>query len=566
LSEEQIRQLTVLITGGDLDADPLHQGGFWQEAIDHADELDAEATEHAELQMSSGSLNSSETTITVSNASRLAVGQFVRIDEERLEIVEIPTTGQVLIGDVGRTPDELLVSGSDGFEIGDLIRVGAELMEVTGIRADGDLEISLDASTGAGADVISVDNPAFFGQGYTVHAGSEQIEILSAVETGQVLAIATGRAQSTISVSGSAGFEVGMRIRMGEELLEVLSIEPATVTIERGSSDVDGNSTTAASHTSGASILKLVEEPAEDEEPEDPDTGQTLLGGLDANGTTITVSGTTGIGVGETYQIGNELVLVTVAEPAILSVARGVGGTERGEHSRRITIFEDNFLNVERGVLGTSAASQDAGTSLLFDVLEVERAVEDTTLENHTKNAEIFLGHVIVVERGAFDTEPAEHENDTLVLDFPPPPDAPATTGAVCGQNPPLIVDNGGDDGDELRGPPATEVGISLVEFDVIPSVTSAPAEQIDFNVVNDGTTVHNFRAVQTDLAPDNLPVDGQAVDESQFDDIEGFAGALRGGEGKIDNADLAAGSYVLFCNVPGHYSEGMFVGFEVTP
>ena len=216
-------------------------------------------------------------------------------------------------------------------------------------------------------------------------------------------------------------------------------------------------------------------------------------------------------------------------------------------------------------MLGTSAVFQDAGTSLFFDVLEVERAVEDTTLENHTKNAEIFLGHVIVVERGAFDTEPAEHENDTLVMDFPPPPDAPATTGATCGQNPPLIVENGGE-GDELRGPPATEVGISLVEFDVIPSVTSAPAEQIDFSVVNDGTTVHNFRVVQTDLAPEDLPLDGQTVDESAFDDIEGFAGALRGGEEKIDNADLAAGSYVLFCNVPTHYASGMFVGFEVTP
>ena len=28
---------------------------------------------------------------------------------------------------------------------------------------------------------------------------------------------------------------------------------------------------------------------------------------------------------------------------------------------------------------------------------------------------------------------------------------------------------------------------------------------------------------------------------------------------------DLEAGSYVLFCNVPGHYGAGMFTSFEVT-
>jgi uncharacterized cupredoxin-like copper-binding protein len=27
----------------------------------------------------------------------------------------------------------------------------------------------------------------------------------------------------------------------------------------------------------------------------------------------------------------------------------------------------------------------------------------------------------------------------------------------------------------------------------------------------------------------------------------------------------LEAGAYVLICNIPGHYQQGMFVGFEAT-
>ncbi|MCH7697486.1 MAG: hypothetical protein IH865_00920 [Chloroflexi bacterium] len=569
LSEEQVRQLAVLITGGDLGADPYQEGGFWEEAQDHADEIDAETTEHSTLQMPGGSLSSSETDITVSNAAPLAVDQFIRIDGERMRIVDIPTTGQRLIEEIGRTPDELFVTSSDGIEIGDIIRLGAELLEVSGIREDGDFDIALDASTGSGAAVISLDDPAFFSAGIVVRAGNEQIEIVGPVKTGQLLAIVIGRAQTTISVTGTAGIEVGMQIRMGEELLEVLSMEPATITIERGSPDLEGSSTTAATHTSNTQILELLEPLSDEEldegvELEDPDTGQTLIEALSANATTIVVSGIVGISAGQTYQIGNELVRVTETQPAVLRVERGVGGTDRGEHSRRVSIFEGNLLEVERGVLGTSAASHETGTSLFFDVLEVEREVGATTVEDHAKNSELFLGQVVIVERGVLGTDPEGHENGTLVLDHPAPPNAPTVTGATCGQNPPLVSG-------PVDGPVATprddaeQVGVSLVEFEVIADPIVATGEPIDFTVNNDGTTVHNFRYVATGLAPDALPVDGQTVDESQFDEVGGFADALASGDERVVSSDLAPGTYVLFCNVPTHYGLGMYTAFEVT-
>ena len=279
----------------------------------------------------------------------------------------------------------------------------------------------------------------------------------------------------------------------------------------------------------------------------------------------MAVSGITGISTGETYQIGTEVVRVAESQPAVLRVKRGVGGTDRGDHSRRAPIFEDNFLSVERGVLGTSADSHDAGTDLLFDVIEVEREVQDTTVANHTKNVELFLGHVVIVERGVLNTVAAEHVNGTLVMDFPAPPnpDGVAITGATCGQVPPLISDPT-DDGDVVRDD-AEQVAVSLAEFELSSDRSSVPGEAIDFTVVNDGSIVHNFRVVATELAPDALPLDGQAVDESQFDEVGGFPNALQPGDTLVVNEDLPPGSYVLFCNVPGHYGEGMRFGFEVT-
>jgi uncharacterized cupredoxin-like copper-binding protein len=68
-----------------------------------------------------------------------------------------------------------------------------------------------------------------------------------------------------------------------------------------------------------------------------------------------------------------------------------------------------------------------------------------------------------------------------------------------------------------------------------------------------------------TDLAPDALPLNGPGVDEGQLDIVAGYTGLLAAGDTRLAQADLEAGTYVLFCNVPGHYGAGMFTSFEVT-
>ena len=110
-----------------------------------------------------------------------------------------------------------------------------------------------------------------------------------------------------------------------------------------------------------------------------------------------------------------------------------------------------------------------------------------------------------------------------------------------------------------------TSVDVSLIEFAIEPSIDTASAGTITFNVSSDGAIFHNFKVIATDVAPDALPVDDATfvVDEAQVDVVASTAD-LVAGEQETLTVELAAGSYVLICNVPTHYGVGMTVAFTV--
>jgi hypothetical protein len=76
----------------------------------------------------------------------------------------------------------------------------------------------------------------------------------------------------------------------------------------------------------------------------------------------------------------------------------------------------------------------------------------------------------------------------------------------------------------------------------------------------------HEFVIIKTDLAVDALPAVGDQVDENAadiqvIDEIEPFA---PGAQQSI-SINLESGTYVLICNLPGHYQMGMRTSFTVT-
>ena len=112
----------------------------------------------------------------------------------------------------------------------------------------------------------------------------------------------------------------------------------------------------------------------------------------------------------------------------------------------------------------------------------------------------------------------------------------------------------------------AGAVKAALSEFKMVLDTTSAPAGSVTFKVTNDGKIDHEFVVFKTDLAADKLPLtaDGTKVDEggkgvTHIDEVAEF------GPGKTETltVNLAAGHYVLICNVPSHYTKGIHAEFS---
>jgi uncharacterized cupredoxin-like copper-binding protein len=127
----------------------------------------------------------------------------------------------------------------------------------------------------------------------------------------------------------------------------------------------------------------------------------------------------------------------------------------------------------------------------------------------------------------------------------------------------------GDDDGGEETG----AIAITLQEFAIIPSPAQAAAGDVTFDATNEGPDdVHEFVVFATDLAPEALPTveDGSVDETGEGVELQGEIEDIAVGDTQSVTIDLAAGNYVLICNIyeaaeqESHYQEGMRVAFTV--
>ena len=111
-------------------------------------------------------------------------------------------------------------------------------------------------------------------------------------------------------------------------------------------------------------------------------------------------------------------------------------------------------------------------------------------------------------------------------------------------------------------------VDATLADFSIVLASPSAPSGSVTFNVTNDASQVHEFVVFRTDLGEDALPTDENGdVDEegstqlTLVDEIED----IQGGAQPSLTVDLEPGHYVVVCNLPGHYRQGMYASFTVS-
>jgi uncharacterized cupredoxin-like copper-binding protein len=108
---------------------------------------------------------------------------------------------------------------------------------------------------------------------------------------------------------------------------------------------------------------------------------------------------------------------------------------------------------------------------------------------------------------------------------------------------------------------------VSLSEWKVTVAGT-IKAGKTNLTITNDGAIPHELLVFKSDLAPSAYPKDAAG------DIIEDGPGVALLSDGEnVDPAgtqartvDLAAGTYLFVCNIPGHFKAGMFTVVTVAP
>ncbi|MGV8988228.1 MAG: sulfocyanin-like copper-binding protein [Cypionkella sp.] len=98
--------------------------------------------------------------------------------------------------------------------------------------------------------------------------------------------------------------------------------------------------------------------------------------------------------------------------------------------------------------------------------------------------------------------------------------------------------------------------------------VATVKAGKVTFEVTNDSKDIiHEMIVSPIKAGETELPyiTDENRVDEEKADHL-GEVSELDPGKGGALTVDLKPGTYILYCNIPGHFIDGMWTELTVTP
>lgn len=104
--------------------------------------------------------------------------------------------------------------------------------------------------------------------------------------------------------------------------------------------------------------------------------------------------------------------------------------------------------------------------------------------------------------------------------------------------------------------PADRRLAVSLTEWTVAPSRQSIPAGALTIAATNLGQTAHDLVIVRSDAGPKDLPIVDGRGDETKMKVIGRFQEFKSGEKEKLFALD--SGRYLLICNLPAHYQQGM--------
>jgi uncharacterized cupredoxin-like copper-binding protein len=127
-----------------------------------------------------------------------------------------------------------------------------------------------------------------------------------------------------------------------------------------------------------------------------------------------------------------------------------------------------------------------------------------------------------------------------------------ASLACAAGAAPAAVGGAGTDTNSQL-------IGVTLGEFSVKTDTADVSAGKITFAVRNDGAAKHELVVLESNDS--NLAVDsttGKAAEDKNGVKHVGEIDGLEAGKTKALTLDLPAGTYLLICNISGHYHLGM--------
>ena len=111
-----------------------------------------------------------------------------------------------------------------------------------------------------------------------------------------------------------------------------------------------------------------------------------------------------------------------------------------------------------------------------------------------------------------------------------------------------------------------TTVTVEPGEYDIKVDKAEVPAGKVGFAAKNVGQMEHELIVLRTDLPADRLPYN-EAEQKAEKEQAGKVLGEIEQDFPPAKRAemtlDLTAGHYVLLCNMPTHYKQGMHLDFR---
>jgi uncharacterized cupredoxin-like copper-binding protein len=106
------------------------------------------------------------------------------------------------------------------------------------------------------------------------------------------------------------------------------------------------------------------------------------------------------------------------------------------------------------------------------------------------------------------------------------------------------------------------EIEVGLKEWAVVVEAPSVGSGEVTFKADNEGKVPHELVVLKTDTKAADLETEGTKAKE-EGENLGKAANVAPGTDGEV-KVELESGHYVLLCNLPGHFQQGMATDLDI--